>query len=154
MNDADYAAQLVRLLTERAEVAEREGRSSEVERFVLKHGAAYTRIAPGAVTLMKPNACHQNSTTLSLTAGLTYIEGFALVAVPSLSAFDHAWCLDSAGRVCEPTWHHPGLAYFGVAFASEYVARRMSNADEPEHGLLRGPGCGALLDGDEEGWRA
>jgi hypothetical protein len=103
---------------------------------------------------MTPNACFENSASLSRTPGMTYVEGSALVAVPRLLAIHHAWCVDAEGLVHEPTWRTVGLAYFGVPFATDYVARRMAAARHPEHGLLRGDGCGALLDGDEKGWRA
>jgi hypothetical protein len=153
-DDPDHAAHLVRQVTERAEAAEREGRTSDVERFVLAHGRSYGRVAPGRTTLMARNTCHQNAASLAESSGLTYVEGYALVAVPNLCALDHAWCVDADGRVVEPTWREPGLTYFGVRFAPAYVARLMAVADEPEHGLLRGRGCGPLLDGDEPSWQA
>lgn len=103
---------------------------------------------------MTANACFENAASFSAATGMTYVEGFALSAVPSLHAFDHAWCVDAQGRVHEVTWRECGLAYFGVPFTGRYVARRLATARHPEHGLLRGDGCGPLLDGEEHDWRA
>jgi hypothetical protein len=64
---------------------------------------------------------------------------------------EHAWCVDLERRVHEVTWREPGLAYFGVALAPDYVARRMASTRYPENGLLRTEG--ELLDGLSEDWR-
>jgi hypothetical protein len=154
VDDIDYAAYIVRHLTERAATAEREGQNSEVERFVLAHGRTYHRMTAIQPEPMTANSCHENAAVFSRTPGMIYVEGFALVAVPALFAFAHAWCIDADGCVFEVTWREPGLAYFGVAFAPEYVGRRMASPRHPEHGLLRGNGCGALFDGEEKDWRA
>jgi len=150
----DHAAYLTRDLTDRAEAAHREGSSSEVERFVLTRGRPYSRLAASPPELMEPNACFENAMAYAQRTGMTYVEGFALVAVPGLHAYDHAWCADADGSICELTWREPGFAYLGVAFAAEYVARRFARMRHPEHGLLRGDGCGPLLDGEERDWRA
>jgi hypothetical protein len=151
----DYGAYLVRQLAAQADEAERNGHDAAVLRFLISHGRLYDRLATAQAARMTPNACFENAAAfLSSTTRRTYVEGFALVAVPRPTPFEHAWCVDAEARIYELTWDRPGLAYFGVAFATGYVARRVASARHPEHGLLRGNGCDALLDGDEKDWRA
>jgi hypothetical protein len=101
---------------------------------------------------MAPNACFENSAAFVMRSGMTYVEGYALTEVPSLFAFEHAWCIDSNGEIHELTWDRPALAYFGVGFGTAYVARRFAAASHPEHGILR-TDDGSLFSGLEHGWR-
>jgi hypothetical protein len=149
----DYGAYLVQHLAERADEAERNGRDAAVLRFVLANGRSYNRLAPAQPARMISNACFENSADFARRPGLIYVEGFALVAVPGLVGFEHAWCVDASGHIHEVTWDRPGLAYFGVPLAFEYVAQRMATASHPEHGLLR-TDDGSLLSGVEQHWRA
>ncbi len=132
----DYAEQLMRHLTARAEDADQRGHPDLVLRYVLAHGRLFDRLTAEQPPRMARNACHQNSAVFSRRPGMIYVEGFALVAVPSLVAFEHAWCVDTDGRIHEVTWETPGLAYFGVPFDAEHVGHLLS-ARYPEHGLVR-----------------
>jgi hypothetical protein len=119
-----------------------------VEAYLLAHGRAW---APGPVTAhtasMTPCQCYDNAFKLARRArlGLRYVEGVALPL--KLCPLDHAWCVDAADRVVDPTWDH-GVAYFGVVFAVDEVRtlRRESRQfsmlwDHPrDFPLLRAPG--------------
>ncbi len=132
----DYGAQLIRHLASRADEADQCGHPDLVLRYVLAHGRLFDRLAVEQPPRMSPNACFQNSAAFSRTAGMTYVEGFALVAVPKLFGFHHAWCVDAEECIHELTWRTPGLAYFGVTFGDEHVSHLLS-ARYPEHGLIR-----------------
>jgi hypothetical protein len=54
---------------------------------------------------------------------LTYVEGFATHPHPG-EVMHHGWCVDAEGRVLDPTWGVPGLAYFGVPFRRSYSELR------------------------------
>jgi hypothetical protein len=43
-------------------------------------------------------------------------EGYAIKDRRMLMLVPHAWVLDDEGRVVDPTWGPPGVAYFGVVF--------------------------------------
>lgn len=58
--------------------------------------------------------CRTNSLMLAfLVPALTYVEGLAMPQAGHLPVA-HAWCMDSAGRVVEPTWDEAGLVYVGT----------------------------------------
>jgi hypothetical protein len=75
----------------------------------------------------EPKNCFKNAATLALQHPdeLTYVEGFGVCMVPA----EHAWCVDRAGRVVDPTWPRPeGLTYFGVPFCAKFLAQSLSEA--------------------------
>jgi hypothetical protein len=80
---------------------------------------------PKGVRKRKDRACFENSQKLVLKSGTgrtwSYVEGFALSALGVV--VHHGWCGDEQGRAIDATWKEPGLAYFGVAFSAQEVAR-------------------------------
>jgi hypothetical protein len=150
-------AQLFSMLREAAVEYEREGQPRSVQRFVLRHGRPFRRLAPGRRRLMEPNNCFENAMRFARENGLTYVEGYALKLVPGPFVFDHGWCVDSDENVYEVTWDDVGLAYFGVPFAWGYIDRRLANEHERRHGngsLLTSNGRGDLLYECAPDWRA
>ena len=66
--------------------------------------------------------CYSNAFSHASRHGLFYVEGFALSGE---LMFQHAWCVDDAGLVQDPTWpDHAGRAYCGVAFTPDWLAGR------------------------------
>jgi hypothetical protein len=52
-----------------------------------------------------------------------YVEGWAGWGT---EWFEHAWIVDSAGRVIDQTWrYHPNQIYFGVPFKRYWIAHTM-----------------------------
>lgn len=63
--------------------------------------------------------CFRNAYELARRRGLRYAEGFAAGIIPVL----HAWCLDDAGHIADPTWRERGAVYFGVEVPLDTVER-------------------------------
>lgn len=129
-----------------------------VARFLVDNGRAYDRIADELPKRGTPNVCYYNAISLALDAGLTYVEGMAIFPGGQLLV-EHAWCVDAEDQVHDPTWEQPGLAYFGVPFAIEYVRHRLYQQYETRNGLVgslisAGDDEFALLNGTAEGWKA
>lgn len=77
-------------------------------------GQAFPRKAAYQPVLGRLGECYVNAYYLAMNQGLHYTEGMAIhgkVGFP----MDHAWCVDDAGQVYDPTWDN-GQDYFGVAF--------------------------------------
>ena len=95
------------------------------EALLLKHGRFFkaTRTRPEAVPLGKlrdgQGQCFTNAFWQVITDSKTwrYAEGYAISGRGILVPVHHAWLLDEQGRVVDPTWEPPGVAYFGVMFA-------------------------------------
>jgi len=91
------------------------------EGYVLHNGKAYTDIHSG-VGKGIPRQCFMNAWQMVdiLRPALTYVEGYAVRngLIPVL----HAWTVDVAGTVLDPTWDD-GVAYYGVEFERELVLR-------------------------------
>ena len=93
-----------------------------LEDFLLRAGESFSAIAAkrGGVRLMTPKQCFHNCGALvQRRADLTYCEGYAM---KELIPIHHAWCIDSDGRVIEPTLRKPAVEYIGVRFPTSYVA--------------------------------
>lgn len=90
------------------------------EDLVLRTGRALPGHArPDDVEVGPSGECFRNAGRLALK-GYTYMEGYALPegGIPLL----HAWCVDAAGAVVDPTWAAPErAAYFGVVIPTEVV---------------------------------
>lgn len=92
-----------------------------IEALVLAHGrftdAARSRPTPRG----RMRECFKNALDAAACVDdLTYVEGYALphgLPLPIL----HAWCIDNAGALIEPTWNEPGAAYLGIPFALSFV---------------------------------
>jgi len=88
----------------------------------------------GRPMVLKPNSrhkrgpmrqCFMNAVKMATSGRLvTYCEGYAMGVMPVL----HAWCVDQEGRVIDPTWSMPDAVYYGVPFKTEYVLRRVTEA--------------------------
>jgi len=91
--------------------------------YVLEQGCAWTpALRPKGTRRGKPGRCFNNAISLiGRRADLQYVEGYALS--PDFGGVCHAWCVDAADRVVDPTWDPPGLAYFGVMFDRDAVLR-------------------------------
>jgi hypothetical protein len=112
-----------------------------IEDFVLRHGQAYEPAElPGRFAPMQKRQCFYNCTMLALEhADLTYVEGYARNIIPTL----HAWCVDSLGRVIDPTWDYDaGHQYYGVPFSRDYLRQVFENEDKKFYGLLDSPETG------------
>ena len=95
---------------------------------MLRHGRAFAPAPlPGDYRRGTPTYCFANAGALAKKklSRLTYVEGYATAIIPVL----HAWCVDPDGGVVDPTWDDGvGVAYFGVAFATDFVRRRQNRA--------------------------
>lgn len=91
------------------------------EDLVLKEGIEGKWSAlPKGVKPMKKKRCFENAFRTVTRYGLTYVEGYAVGIIPT----HHAWCIDEAGNVVDPTWHeeeYSEVEYLGVAFDEDYV---------------------------------
>jgi len=74
-------------------------------------------IKPDSVGYGKMGECFSNALHLAHEEGLTYVEGYATTVIP----MHHAWCVDSAGNVIDPTWRALGSSYFGIPFDIVYA---------------------------------
>lgn len=100
---------------------------------LLKDGKFYSpQPLPKRYAYGEMKQCFANAARLALaTPDLTYCEGVALAIIPT----HHAWCIDTKGRVVDPTWrtrendahtHNPGeMAYLGIAFEDLRNVTRM-----------------------------
>jgi hypothetical protein len=90
-----------------------------VESFVMANGQPFQyKSLPRHISRGTLRHCFENAYDLALRSGLVYVEGFAAGIIPVL----HAWCLDSGGKVVDPTWHallNP--VYYGVPFKRGFV---------------------------------
>jgi len=106
-----------------------------VHRLVIDHGSNFdpaplgSDIKPGA-----PKCCFRNAAILASQDPLrfVYYEGFATYRFPTAESFErswppqmHAWCVEGASRVVDPTWteqlHLQPLAYRGLALPLKLV---------------------------------
>ena len=68
-----------------------------------------------------PKNCYWNCQQLvSKQPELIYCEGFAVSQNLGFPV-PHGWLLNSTGKVVEPTWESPCVAYLGVAFSWNWV---------------------------------
>jgi hypothetical protein len=108
--------------------------------FVLAHGRDMTVHPDASIAFPrsgKMKECYMNATRYCMAhAGTTYCEGYALGVIP----MPHAWCIDSAGYVIDPTWRD-GAAYFGVPFKRSYL-----------HATLARRGYYGIIDDFENGF--
>lgn len=83
-------------------------------------GQAFPLKTRNRVVLGPMGQCFYNAWELAENMGLHYVEGYAVSGDMPIP-LEHAWCVNDAGRVFDPTWadgHH----YFGMAFNSERLA--------------------------------
>lgn len=109
-----------------------------LEAFVVKYGRNF----PGPFQKTKRGVikeCFKNALDLSIREDLIYVEGYSFHILPIL----HAWCVDHAGRIYDPTWKEPGNEYFGVPFRTDFVLKIVLEA-----------GCYGVIDRWEMGFPA
>lgn len=84
-------------------------------------------IPPPDLPAMEPRRCYANSYELATEHGFTYVEGFAL---GTLFPVAHAWVVDEAGTIYDPTWAslpsgalqpHRTAHYVGVQFDTDFL---------------------------------
>jgi hypothetical protein len=99
--------------------------------LLVQHGRAFTpQPLPRRYRRGLPHLCYDNAFTLAArTRGaLRYCEGYAAGIIP----VEHAWCIDAADRVVDPTWGPdiPREIYFGIEIPLREVraARRRGGA--------------------------
>ena len=86
--------------------------------FLVRHGRMWTSAPlPSGIPSGTRGECYRNAFRLATEhPGLSYAEGIALdphLGVP----LEHAWCVDTARKVVDPTWERPECgSYYGVAF--------------------------------------
>jgi hypothetical protein len=91
--------------------------------FLQRHGRFWTPgPRPKGFRAMTPKYCFDNAYRVVTDArhrrrDLRYVEGIALSVIP----VHHAWVVDEAGTVIDPTWPTPGGSYFGVPFLRSTV---------------------------------
>jgi hypothetical protein len=93
--------------------------------FILAHGQFYQgQKLSGRYRRRAPKACFYNARRLVLAAKrLVYCEGYAMgTQLPF--PFEHAWAIDSAGRVIDPTLRGPqDYQFFGIRLGREWLKR-------------------------------
>lgn len=93
--------------------------------FLAQHGRFWQPAPlPKAVKQQKQGECFKNAGELALSnPELTYVEGLALHTVLPTA---HAWCIDPAGHVLDPTWAYvESSAYFGIPFCTDFLFRHL-----------------------------
>lgn len=66
--------------------------------------------------------CYANAGRLVVDRPLElfYVEGYGMS--PGLPPLAHAWCVDKAGRVIDPTWDNPAdCFYFGARISHDFL---------------------------------
>lgn len=139
-------------MTNKAYLEMAAGMGSRLHKFLLANGQAFdTTPTTWDGPRMQQGMCFMNATHMVLEhPDLTYCEG--LVTVYGIS-IDHAWVIDKAGKVIDPTLTKaPGERlgeYWGVPFKTEYL--RKSIYKNGVYGLLGWPyakkTCETLFEG-------
>ena len=105
-------------------------RFGNYEQLVLEYGQHFTpKPLPPDVELGEKKQCFANALWLSYgRRDLIYCEGFASSGV----AVMHAWCVDKAGNVVDPTWSGrvAETEYFGIPFRTRWVIRLMAQKEQ------------------------
>lgn len=89
-------------------------------------GQVFPERAAAQPALGQMGDCFPNALNLALRARLHYVEGYAIAGDISIP-LEHAWCVNDAGRVYDPTWPD-GHTYFGMAFKRRSMAVMMRHS--------------------------
>jgi hypothetical protein len=125
--------------------------------IVERHGGTFTSVrfsawADRSYEPMERRWCYSNALEYAnhIDRTLTYVEGFASCYAEgeSWEFFPHAWCVDDAHRVVDPTWHEnignvrvEDWRYFGIPFETQFVSEL---AEELHRGATEEWGLGIL----------
>jgi len=128
-----------------AQIARWAGTSNGYARLLLALGRSYqAQPLPRMFERGPARQCFANAGLLALgNPSLTYVEGLADCGILPTA---HAWCVDRAGRVIDPTWSNCAQAtYFGIPVQWEALEEHL---DETGYwGLLDGTIPRRLRDG-------
>src|SRR4030042_1175197 len=112
----DFAITLDFLKKYKAAFSHLNKKGISIEEFILINGEPFCEKGElGKDDFGDFKMCFRNAFQLMLSReDLFYVEGYAIcksVCLPLL----HAWCVDSEGKVYDPTWED-GVEYYGVVF--------------------------------------
>lgn len=91
-----------------------------------KAGQVFPTRASEQPALGRLGDCYPNAFNLAILSRLHYVEGYAIAGDIGLP-LQHAWCVDDAGQVFDPTWAD-GHTYFGMAFKRHKLAPLMRHS--------------------------
>lgn len=123
------------------------GERFNAEKALMTHGILMdvVRERPASIDLGQRKHCYCNSVRALVCQGpdaadkFFYCEGYAMEKGGVWLPVQHAWLVDGAGRVIDPTWPDASEhVYFGVTFRSSFVLE-MLEAAGMEPGLLNSP---------------
>lgn len=100
----------------------------DAQRYVAAYGQHWTAAKlPSNVEHGTPKECYKNASLLVMMRDdLSFVEGFAKTGKIGDLVFAHAWAVDRAGNVIDPTWSEPENAhYFGVKYERKAYLRHM-----------------------------
>jgi hypothetical protein len=120
-----------------------------MEDFVLQNGKQWP-IGTAKLKLGPAGSCFQTAANYALRwpARYIYCEGFARGIIP----FNHAWLLDTGGRVIETVWRDGGVDYFGIAVRYDYLSKALQR--QKFYGLIDQPHLKwPMLRDDPKAWR-
>lgn len=116
----------------------------DLNRFLLAYGEAFRPVhGPDDVDEAPKRWCYRNAYRLARQRpGLRYYEGVSLA--PGWDGFpsNHAWCVDQAGAVLDPTatWADPGKelrdCYFGVEIPLDLAAPHVEGTERGHAGCF------------------
>ena len=121
--------------------------SPDLAQWLLEHGREFSwnpQKSDRKLNLGRDGECYSRSQYQAVwQPRLRYVEGVASsndLALP----INHAWCVESSGRVVDPTWSQRSgnRRYFGVVFRTEYVEQFLRERKTNQ----------AILLWDEQGW--
>jgi hypothetical protein len=105
-------------------------RFASLEAVVLAYGRCFNEVCiPDGHELGPMRQCYNNAfhavvESLGTADQLSYCEGFALPSSLGI-AVEHAWAVDGAGRVIDPTWDDaPRCGYVGVPLTLAHMVNR------------------------------
>jgi hypothetical protein len=104
------------------------GHKRGLEQFVLDHGMPFDKVASGPVKRGTPKACFMNACHLAFEDdALTYVEGYACGVKDIALPMQHAWCVNAADEVIDPTWPRgSGYGYYGVPFDTRFLRQQVA----------------------------
>lgn len=140
----DYLSGVARL---RQQARQAEGFAyAGFEDLVLRRGTFWPGSPrPRGVPKMANRQCFQNAWQIAETHGWTYCEGWATSIIPT----HHAWVLNQAGAVIDPTWDDPeSCVYAGLPLERSFVAKVLLSSGT--YGVFYKPEARVLLDNSPE----